>query len=93
MSVLTGFDYWSRFRGTAADGKAIQILYDYAGAPGISNPKYIGIARSGIAEDFPGWWITRLDYNGNDQVDHQIESNPNVKWSERAITAYNQEQP
>ena len=93
MSVLTGFDWWLRFRGTAQDGKAVQVLYDYAGAPDISNPRYIGVALSGVAQDFGGWRITRFSYDGNDQVDAQVESNPNVKWSERASTPYNQTQP
>ena len=93
MSVLTGFDWWLRFRGTAQDGKAVQILYDYAGAPDVSNPKYIGAARSGFAETDSAWRITRFDYDGNDQVEAQFESNPNVKWSERASTPYNQKQP
>jgi len=93
MSVLNGRDWWARFRGTAADGKATQTLFDYAGAPTISDPKYVGVARSGYAQTDKAWRITRFDYNGNNQVEAEYESNPNVKWSERAITPYNQKQP
>lgn len=92
MSAVTPFDWWTRFRGTASDGRRVKVLYDYDVRTD-SQPVYVGMAKAGAATNAPFWFISKFAYDGSNRIISWLTSNNNVKWDDRATINYDDPDP
>lgn len=88
MSAVTPFDWWTKNRGTAFEGRRVQVLYDYDVRTD-SQPVYVGMSLAGALEADEAWFISNFTYDGSGRIISWFTSNNNVRWTTRAAGPYN----